>query len=332
MLKECVEALVNENKDMVSKNSKYVARITGDDEYGKKELDNFIDPSVHYPVIATTSKLLNTGVDVQTCKLIVMDSNIQSMTEFKQIIGRGTRVREDYEKYYFTIMDFRQVTNLFADPDFDGEPVQSEDYVGGEPLEPHVPKPQPMRVGPRKYFVDGVEVRVLHEEVQTFDQHGNPITQSLRDYTKQKANAKFKSLEDFLQIWNKANRKTAIIKELREQGILLDELHEAVGKEYDDYDLICHVAFDQKLVTRRERSDKVKNGNYFVKYGQKARAVIDALLDKYADAGIENIESMTVLKVNPFLQFGTLMEIVGFFGGKEEYKNALQEIENLLYG
>lgn len=186
-------ALVNENKDMVSKNPKYVARITGDDEYGKKELDNFIDPSSHYPVIATTSKLLNTGVDVQTCKLIVLDSNIQSMTEFKQIIGRGTRIRQDYGKYYFTIMDFRQVTNLFADPDFDGEPVQSEDFTGDDEIIPHVPKPQPMREGPRKYFVDGVEVQVLRERVQSVDQHGNLITQSLRDYTKQKANAAFKT-------------------------------------------------------------------------------------------------------------------------------------------
>jgi type I restriction enzyme, R subunit len=324
-------ALVNENKDMVTKNSKYVVRITGEYEYGKKELDNFIEPSSHYPVIVTTSKLLNTGVDVQTCKLIVLDSNIQSMTEFKQIIGRGTRVREDYDKRYFTIMDFRQVTNLFADPDFDGEPVQSDDYEGGDVLVPHVPKPQPKGQPQKKYFVDGVEVRVLNERVQIFDQHGNLVTQSLKDYTKQKASSQFKSLDGFLQKWNKADQKTAIIKELREQGILLDELHDVVGKDFDDFDLICHVAFDQKLVTRKERARKVKKGNYFAKYGQKARLVIDALLDKYSDEGIENIESMTVLKVNPFLQFGTPIEIVGFFGGKEEYIEALQEIENQLY-
>ncbi len=339
-------ALCNENKDLVTKNPKYVIRITGDDVYGKKELDNFIDPSSKYPVIVTTSKLLNTGVDVQTCKLIVLDSNIQSMTEFKQIIGRGTRIREDYGKAFFTIMDFRQVTNLFADPDFDGEPVQCAEFIADEVIvvidkdfpEATCKSPQDqIRFSddssdkPRKYYVNDVEVRVLNERVQMFDKEGKLITQSLKDYTKQKANAQFQSLNDFLQKWKKADQKTAIIKELIQQGIFLNELREEVGKDFDDFDLICHVAFDQKLVTRKERASKVKKGNYFDKYGQKARAVVDALLDKYSDEGIENIESMTILKVNPFLQFGTPMEIVGFFGGKEDYLDALQEIENQLY-
>ncbi|MGD0158663.1 MAG: DEAD/DEAH box helicase family protein [Candidatus Bathyarchaeia archaeon] len=338
-------ALVNENKDLVTKNPKYIIRITGDDESGKRELDNFIDPSVHYPVIVTTSKLLNTGVDVQTCKLIVLDSNIQSVAEFKQIIGRGTRVREDYGKYYFTIMDFRQVTNLFADPDFDGEPVQSIEFKADEiiilesppeitaeksPREQVYIQNEPV-AKPRKYYVNGVEVKVLNERVQMFDKDGKLITQSLKDYTKQKANAQFRSLDDFLQKWKKADQKSAIIKELIGQGIFLNELREEVGKDFDDFDLICHVAFDQKLVARKERASKVKKGNYFARYGQKARAVVNALLDKYSDEGIENMESMTILKVNPFPQFGTPLEIVGFFGGKEEYFEALHEIENQLY-
>jgi len=326
-------ALVNENKDLVMKNSKYIVRITGDDEYGKKELDNFIDPSVHYPVIVTTSKLLNTGVDVQTCKLVVLDSNIQSMTEFKQIIGRGTRIREDYGKTYFTIMDFRQVTNLFADPEFDGEPVQSEDFTGEQTLTVSEPRPQVAheKAEPKKYYVQGVEVKVLNERVQMFDKTGRLITQSLRDYTRQTAKSKFRSLDGFLQKWKEADKKAALIGEMNEQGIFLNELREEVGKDFDDFDLICHVAFDQKLYTRRERASRVRKDRYFEKYGEKARAVINALLDKYSDEGIENMESMTILKVNPFPEFGTPVEIVGFFGGKEEYLDALHEIENRLY-
>jgi len=326
-------ALVNENKDLVVKNSKYVVRITGDDEYGKKELDNFIDPSVHYPVIVTTSKLLNTGVDVQTCKLIVLDSNIQSMTEFKQIIGRGTRVREDYGKTHFTIMDFRQVTNLFADPEFDGEPVQSAEYTGEQPIVISEPQPPVAREKeePKKYYVNGVEVKVLNERVQMFDKDGRLTTQSLKDYTKKTARAKFKSLDDFLQKWKEADKKTALIREMNEQGIFLNELREEVGKDFDDFDLVCHVAFDQRLHTRKDRANKVKKDRYFDKYGERARAVVNALLDKYSDEGVENIESMTILKVNPFPQFGTPMEIVGLFGGKEEYLDTLHEIEDRLY-
>lgn len=327
------QALVNENKDLVMKNSKYVVRITGDDQFGKKELDNFIDPSVHYPVIVTTSKLLNTGVDVQTCKLVVLDSNIQSMTEFKQIIGRGTRIREDYGKTSFAIMDFRQVTNLFADPDFDGEPVRSEEFTGDQTIvisEQRPPVAQ-AKEQPKKYYVKGVEVKVLNERVQMFDKQGRLITQSLRDYTKQTARDKFRSLDGFLKKWREADKKAALIREMNEQGIFLNELREEVGKDFDDFDLICHVAFDQKPHTRKDRANKVKKDCYFDKYGEKARAVVNALLDKYSDEGIENMESMTILKVNPFPQFGTPMEIVGFFGGKEEYLSVLHEIEDRLY-
>jgi type I restriction enzyme R subunit len=337
-------ALSNENRDLVTLNPKYIMRITGDDEIGKREVDNFIDPSSKYPVIVTTSKLLNTGVDVQTCKLIVLDSNIQSMTEFKQIIGRGTRIREDYGKFFFTIMDFRQVTNLFADPDFDGEPIQSIEFTGDEviiveqpPQTYEAPKGQKQVYlstepdKPRKYYVNNVEVRVLNERVQMFDKDGKLITQSLKDYTKQTALSKFKSLDNFIKTWRAADKKLVLVKELMEQGIFLNELREEVGKDFDDFDLICHVAFDQKLITRKERAIKVRQRTYFAKYGQKAIAVINALLDKYSDEGIEDIESMTVLKVNPFLQLGTPMEIVGFFGGKEQYLDAIQEIETQLY-
>ena len=337
-------ALINENRELVTKNPKYVVRITGDDPYGKKELDNFIDPSVHYPVVVTTSKLLNTGVDVQTCKVIALDSNIQSMTEFKQIIGRGSRIREDYGKTSFTILDFRQVTNLFADPEFDGEPVQSTEFTGTQPIDLGSGNTQLSEDGqkqvhihpedesiPRKYYVNGVEVKVLNERVQLFGRDGRLITLSLRDYTKQTAKEKFKSLDGFLQKWQQAAKKAALTRELNDQGIFLNELREEVGKDYDDFDLVCHVAFDQKLRTRKDRASTVRKDRYFEKYGERARTVIDALLTKYSDEGIEDIENMTILKVNPFPQFGTPLEIVGLFGGKSNYLIALREIENRLY-
>lgn len=339
-------ALCNQNKELVAKNSKYVVRITGDDVFGKRELDNFIDPSQKYPVIATTSKLLNTGVDAQTCKLIVLDSNIQSMIEFKQIIGRGTRIREDYGKSYFTIMDFRQVTNLFADPDFDGEPIQCEEFTADEKIILPETTPVERTYGsvqeqvfllkespdkPRKYYVKDVEVRVLNERVQILDKDGKLITESLNDYTKNTVNTEFKSMDNFLQKWKSADKKSAIIKEMIEHGIFLHELQEEVGKDFDEFDLVCHVAFDQKPLTRRERANNVKKKNYFTKYGDKARKVIDALLDKYADEGIENIENITILKVNPFREFGTPIEIIDSFGGKEKYMQALKEIKDQLY-
>ena len=341
------QAISNQNKDRVTKNAKYVVRITGDDPYGKRELDNFIDPSSKYPVIATTSKLLNTGVDTQTCKLIVLESNIQSMTEFKQIIGRGTRIRKDFNKYYFTIIDFRQVTNLFADPDFDGEPVQCEEFDANEEI--IIPEPAPIdRVydsvqeqvyllrespdQPRKYYVKDVEVRVLNERVQIFDKDGKLVTESLKDYTKKNVGNEFSSLDNFLQKWKKSKQKSVLIKEMVEHGILLHELKEEVGKDFDEFDLVCHVAFDKKPLTRKERANNVKKRNYFTKYGEKAREVISALLDKYSDEGIENIESMKILKVNPFRKFGTPIEIVGFFGGKEKYLEALDELEDQIYG
>lgn len=339
-------ALWNENKDFATKNSKYIVKITGDDEIGKRELDNFIDPSQKYPVIATTSKLLNTGVDAQTCKLIVLDSNIQSMTEFKQIIGRGTRIREDFGKLYFTIMDFRKITDKFADPDFDGEPVQCEEYSADEKIKISEQSPKDKVYSsvqeqiflltespdkPRKYYVKDVEVRVLNERIQMFDNDGKLITESLKDYTKKTAQSEFKTLNDFLQKWKSADKKSAIIKEMIEHGIFLHELREEVGKDFDEFDLVCHIAFDQKPLTRKERALKVKKRNYFTKYGEKARKIIDALLDKYSDEGIENIETMTILKVNPFREFGTPIEIIESFGGKENYIQVIKEIKEQLY-
>lgn len=340
-------ALRNENADLVQENSKYILKITGDDDIGKKELDGFIDPASKYPVIATTSKLMTTGVDAQTCKLIVLDSNIQSMTEFKQIIGRGTRIREDYGKYYFTIMDFRKVTDLFADPDFDGDPVQiyeikadAEIKVESAVKEPEeeygLTKQEQVFINdnnakPRKYYVNGVPVKVVNQRVLYYDKDGKLITESLVDYTKQSLSERYPSLEGFLKEWNSSFQKTAILEELEKQGILLEELSLEVGRDYDAFDLICHVAFDKKPLTRKERRDNVKKRNYFTKYGEKARLILDALLEKYADEGIENMESLTVLKVNPFSEFGTPMEIVNFFGGKDGYLQAIRELEQQLY-
>ncbi|TYO99974.1 type I restriction enzyme R subunit [Geothermobacter ehrlichii] len=347
------QVLVNENADLAAENSKYVMRITGDDQVGKMELDNFIDPESRYPVIATTSRLMNTGVDAQTCKLIVLDQTIQSMTTFKQIIGRGTRINEDYGKFYFTIMDFKKATELFADPAFDGDPVQiyepdendppvppdppedGEDGEGGPDGELSPPEPPGDGKGePRvKYIVDDVPFWVVAERVQYYGKDGKLITESLKDYTKRTVRQKFKSLDDFLRRWNEADKKQAIIRELEEQGVLLEALAEEVGKEFGPFDLICHVAFDQPPLTRRERAENVRKRNYFTKYGEQARAVLNALLDKYADEGVENIEDLKVLRINPFDSIGTPTEIVNqFFGGRQNYEQALRELEEQLYG
>jgi type I restriction enzyme R subunit len=349
------QAFVNENPDMVKENHKYVMRITGDNDEGKAELDNFIDPNSKYPVIAVTSKLMTTGVDAQTCKLIVLDSNISSMTEFKQIIGRGTRVNEEYGKYSFTIMDFRNVTNLFADKDFDGDPVQIYQPKGNDnPVPPDIDEDDddklidgfpPYKGGggiggfgdgkgekkTRNYYVNDVKVQVINERVQYYGENGELITESLTDYTKKTVQKEFRTLDEFIQSWSKSERKEAIIEELLEQGVLLDELQEEVGRDYDPFDLICHVAFEQKPLTRRERVMNVKKRDYFSKYGSKVRSVLEALLNKYADEGIKNIESMEVLKLHPFDEHGSLMEIIKSFGGKQQYLHAVYELEQQIY-
>ena len=334
------KSLVNFNPDRVKENSKYIMRITGDENEGKAQLDNFINPEERYPVIATTSKLLSTGVDAQTCKLIVLDQHIKSMTEFKQIIGRGTRINEDYDKYWFTIMDFKKATELFADKDFDGDPVviyepgsykppiPPEDTVTVDdpPIDPPTDEP-----GRTKYVIGDVTVYVMAERVQYYGAQGKLITESLKDYTKQTVKKEYASLDDFLKRWTSSEKKIAIINELREQGVLLEPLAEEVGKDFDAFDLICHVAFDQPPLTRHERIEKVKKRNYFSKYGDQARKVLEVLLDKYADTGIEQMEDIKILTVAPLSDLGTAVELVSSFGGKSGYIQAVRELERELY-
>jgi len=346
-------ALVNENAEHVQENNKYIMQITGDNQEGKRELDNFIDPAETYPVIATTSKLMTTGIDAQTCKLIVLDSNIGSMTEFKQIIGRGTRIKEEYGKTFFTILDFRSVTDKFADPDFDGEAerikvvTEDEDFPNPEdenpPIdddgneviidEPPIIKPggEPTPEPTIKIMVNGVNVAILNERVQYVDESGKLIMGSIKDYTKKMVKEQYHSLDEFLNKWNKADRKQVIIDELLEQGIVFDNFKEAINKEMDIFDLICHTAFDQPPLSRTERANNVKKRNYFTKYGEQAQKVLNALLDKYADEGIENIEDMKILQVNPFDEIGSPVEIVKMFGGKKNYLEALNELEHEIY-
>jgi type I restriction enzyme R subunit len=344
------QALVNENADLVALDRRYVMQITGDNEEGKQELDNFIDPESKYPVIVTTSKLLSTGVDAQTCKVIVLDQTIASLTEFKQIIGRGTRIKEEHDKLFFTIIDFKKATELFADPDFDGPPISV--YEPG-PDDPPVPPDEPgsaaegteseeesppnIDIRPpdsesrRKRYVDDVQVEIVGERVQYYGVGGKLITESLKDYTKKKVDEQYASLDQFIQKWTDADKKQAILEELGEQGLMLEALAEEVGKDLDPFDLICHVAFGQPPLTRRERADKVRKRNYFAKYGEQARAVLDALLDKYADEGIENIESLNVLNVEPIRSLGTPVELIRAFGGRQQYEQAIRELEQQLY-
>ena len=349
-------ALANANSDLVAENSKYIMQITGDNQEGKRELDNFINPMEKYPVIATTSKLMTTGVDAQTCKLIVLDSNIGSMTEFKQIIGRGTRINEEYGKTYFTIIDFRNVTNLFADPDFDGDPVMIKqvgedddlsgtedesteeviiDILDGEEVDferPVIEGGGDIAEQPRiKIRVDGVQVQIINERIQYLGTDGKIITESLKDYTKKNITEQFLTIDDFLTRWNQSDKKKAIVDELEEQGVFFEALKEEVGKDFDPFDLICHVAFEAKPLTRKERADNVKKRSYFTKYGEKAQEVINSLLDKYADDGLLTIENTEVLKLDPLNKLGTPLELIKAFGGKKDYLDALKEMELELY-
>ena len=354
------QALVNENAYMVTQNSKYVMKITGDDNEGKMELDNFINPEEPYPVIATTSKLMTTGVDAKTCKLIVLESNINSMTEFKQIIGRGTRLRPEFGKYYFTIMDFRGVTRLFEDKEFDGEPVQIKDVKETEEMpteeqtkeeiidiideiskeETVVDIPPNINLTDietptRKFYVNGIEVVQVGERVQYYGKDGKLITESLVDYTKKNLKEQFATMNDFIKKWSEADKKSAIIEELEEQGILFEELREEVkqktGKDLSIFDLICHVTFDMPPLSRKERAEKVKKRNYFGKYSEKARAILNALIDKFADEGIMEIENRSILSFQPFDKFGTPVEIIKEFGGKDKYEEAIRELEKELF-
>jgi type I restriction enzyme R subunit len=333
-------AIVNAAGQLALDNPKYVMRITGDSVEGKAELDNFIDPESKFPVIATTSELLTTGVDAKTCKLIVLDKTISSMTTFKQIIGRGTRIDEEFGKFFFTIMDFKKATELFRDPDFDGEPVVIYEPDDGDDPVPPDPEPDDEEegddieepAGTYKVRVSGVPVRIIAERVEYLGPDGTLITESYRDFTRKQIQTEFASLDDFLQRWNSAKKKQAIIDLLEDYGIVLDNLAAEVGKDYGDFDLIAHIAYDQPPLTRKERANNVKKRNYFTKYGDQARAVLNALLEKYADEGISTIESAKVLKLKPFSDIGTPVEIINkVFGGKDQYETAIQELEQELY-
>jgi type I restriction enzyme R subunit len=355
------QALINENKDLCSKNHRYVMRITGSDTDGQAQLGNFIDPEAPYPVIVTTSRLLSTGVDAQTCRLIVLDRAVGSMTEFKQIVGRGTRVHEDTKKFYFTLMDFRGATDHFADPNFDGEPVQIYEPGEDDPITPPEELPSPIddtdepvpaepgsdetivdgeppditiTDGPerrRKIYVDGVRATVIAERVEYLDENGKLITESLRDFTKKALKRRFVSLDQFLKRWKSAERKQAIIEELEQEGLSLEFLAEEVGKDLDAFDLICHIAFDQPPLTRRERADNVRKRDVFTKYGDQARAVLEALLQKYQDQGVLNLDDPKVLEIPPFTAMGTPWQLVKQFGTRLDYEHAVHELQSALY-
>lgn len=348
------QALVNENFDLVAENQRYVMRITGSDKEGQDQLGNFIDPESKYPVLVTTSRLLSTGVDAQTCRLIVLDRAVGSMTEFKQIVGRGTRVHEDTKKFFFTLIDFRGATSHFADPDFDGDPVQIYEPGEGDPITPPDDAPQgddtippepgddetvvdqpglPLPPGgpTAKIYVDGVGARILAERVEYLDENGKLVTESLRDFTKTALKKRFASLDDFLKRWKSAERKQTIIEELEAEGLALDAIADELGKNLDPFDLICHVAFDAKPLTRRERAENVKKRDVFTKYGPQARAVLDALLEKYRDEGVLNLDDANVLKVTPFTAMGSVVQLIKAFGGKEGFEKAVHEMQDALY-
>ena len=331
-------ALVNENSDMCKKNPDYVVRITGSDPYGQSKLDYFISISSKYPVIATTSKLLSTGVDCKMVKLIVLDQSINSMTEFKQIVGRGTRIREKEGKTHFTIMDFRNITRLFADPDWDG-PIEMDDNYGTIPPKgyPHGEDDPPTKAGEKnpKPIVDrkGCTVKIISKTVSVYDVDGKLLRiESITDYTKKNINDTYANLDDFIRHWNAAEKKTEISDLLRESGIDLQALKEDQGMEdVDDFDFICHIAYGKKPLTRRERAENVKKRDIFHKYGPQAQKVLEALLDKYANEGISQLENSKVLALDPFRKMGAPSKIATYFGGKQQYNQAIKELEELIY-
>ncbi|EAA7610135.1 DEAD/DEAH box helicase family protein [Salmonella enterica subsp. enterica serovar Newport] len=363
-------ALINLNPEMVKRNDKYVMKITGDDEEGKGQLQNFSDKKKEWPVIVTTSELMTTGVNVKTCKLIVLDQTIRSMTKFKQIIGRGTRIEQDYGKLWFTILDFKKATELFADKRFDGIPekvmeatpddisdpdsgfnetleeetpdVFADEDINGADEDPAtyttstmggsgpLPEEEDNRV--RKFHINGVTVGVVSQRVQYYDADGRLVTESFKDYTRKTVLKECASLDDFVRKWQDADRKAAVIKELELQGILWDVLAEEVGKDLDPFDMLCHVVYGQPPLTRKERADNVRKRNYFTKYSDAAQTVLSNLLDKYADAGVEEIENIQVLKLKPFDQMGTLQEIItDGFGDKGTYMQAVSDLESEIY-
>ena len=355
------QALILENQDEVLKNERYVMRITGDDQAGTAQLGNFIDPEAAYPVLVTTSRLLSTGVDAQTCRLIVLDRSVGSMTEFKQIVGRGTRVHEDTKKFYFTLVDFRGATNHFADPTFDGEPVQiyspgevdpvlppdpvpgddenePSDTPGDEGDDPEIlinplpTKPDDANKPAGKYYIKGQAVTVATERIEYLDSDGKLVTESLRDYSRKAIRNQYASLDQFLRRWNDSEKKDAVIAELASEGLLLEPLLDEVGKDLDPFDLICHIAFDRPPLTRRERANGVKKRDFFTRYGPQARAVLEALLNKYQDEGVVgDLDNVRVLQIPPFSEMGTAVQLLKPFGGKAGFEQAVHALQTEIY-
>jgi type I restriction enzyme R subunit len=365
-------ALINCNPAQYAKNEKYVMKITGDDEIGKGQLGNFINPKKAYPVIATTSELMTTGVDAKTCKLVVLDQTIQSMTKFKQIIGRGTRIDDKYNKLWFTILDFKKATELFADEAFDGVPEKVivskpeeindpesdfDEKMKGEEDEEQSDSTNDATDFPEsgfddgndlpdgeiggdwtdeekitKYHVNGVKVLKVAERVQYYDTDGKLVTESFKDYTRKTLTKQFATLDEFVKKWHATERKQTIIDELAEEGIIWDALEQEIGKDLDPFDMICHVVFDQPPLTRKERANNVKKNNYFTAYSEQAQSVLNRLLEKYADAGVSEVENLQTIKVYPFTEIGSFSEIVKkAFGGRQQYDQAITELETAIY-
>jgi type I restriction enzyme R subunit len=326
------QALINENSDLTKDDSRYVMRITGDNDEGKAQLDNFIDPESKYPTLVTTSKLLTTGVDAKTCKIIVLDTSIQSMTEFKQIIGRGTRLDPARGKEFFTIIDFRNVTNLFADPEFDGDPVYVEETG---PSGPRPPRNTPVVEDPQeKYYINDRKVKILNDQVQVIGADGKLVTESLTDYTKKNVLGEYATLDEFIFAWSSADKKQVIIEELEKKGVYLDEIRRSEGissKEIDDFDLLLKLAYGQKPLTKAERVNNVKKRSYLYQYSDEAREVLEVLLDKYMDYGLKDVEDISTLKLPEFEKFGGLFYVIRRFGGKPQYVEAVRKLENELF-
>jgi type I restriction enzyme R subunit len=363
------QALVNANGDLAAANDKYVMRITGDNPAGEGRARQLHRSQQAYPVMATTSQLMSTGVDAQTCKLIVLDKRIGSMTEFKQIIGRGTRINEDYNKLFFTIMDFKKATEKFADKDFDGDPVMIYEPEGDDPPVPPddlddntgdgdpgdgdpgdgdpgdapdegdifvdppgvPPIVDPPPGGRVRYVVGDVQFSVLSERVQYYGNDGKLITESLKDYSRKTICADYATLDEFLTRWSEAKQKLAVVDALERRGVLMEALAAEVGKDLDPFDLVCHVAYDRPPLTRKERAEQVKKRDYFTKFEGIAREVLASLLDKYADSGLTVLEDLQVLKNDPLTSYGTPVEIVTLFGGKDKFIAALRGLEGELY-
>ena len=333
-------ALVNENADVVQEHPDYIQRCTGDVPRAQAILDKFMDVDEKFPTILTTSKLLTTGVNCKTCQCIVLDNTFgeQGMTEFKQIVGRGTRIKEDKGKLFFTVLDFKDATRLFADPNFDGEPpVVLPDE---KPVQPSNTPNNPVEVDPpiidapephTKYYVSSQEVEVIGEQVQ-YLWNGKLHTESLVDYTKKNMLAHYATLDDFITKWNSTQKKSAIFTELLAQGVLLAQLREQTGRDdMDDFDLICHIAYDVPAMTRKERAQAVRDSGYLNQFNEKAKAVLDALLDKYATAQINDLDDMEILRLREFQKIGSVANIIKIFGGREQFLHAAQNLEDELY-